>query len=240
MARRAPHHHPGKHECRYFKNGTTTRCRSSFDRKHDRDRHERIHLEGAARAKYLHHCPLGSRCSHDFKNLQLGNLRTHIKTVHRDIQHLICQACRPFVLTADTAALARHQAEHHSRRRPARPPRTVCNPTPPTTPESSPPALSRFSTPETIELVPLAALNRLRPALAPAIPPHYSFTIVDAQQPLPAEGPHLEPIVPPPHPREARKPYSDRAHSRAIPTLRNFLRDTCGIELTQYHHHAHH
>ncbi|KAK0484290.1 hypothetical protein EDD18DRAFT_1361305 [Armillaria luteobubalina] len=188
----------------------------------------------------LHHCPLGNRCPHDFKNLQLGNLRTHIKTVHRDIQHLICQVCRPFVLTAGTAAFERHQAERHSGRRPARPPRTVSNPTPPTTPSLSPPALSRFSTPKTIELVPLATLNRAGPAPAPAKPPHCSFMIVDPRQSLPAEGPCLEPIVPPPHPREARKPYCDRAHSRAIPTLRNFLRDTCGIELTQCHHHAHH
>ncbi|KAK0501918.1 hypothetical protein EDD18DRAFT_1426391 [Armillaria luteobubalina] len=137
-------------------------------------------------------------------------------------------------------AFERHQAEHHSGRRPARPPRTVSNPTPPTTPSSSPPALSRFSTPETIELVPLATLNRAGPAPAPEKPPHCSFMIVDPRQPLPAEGPCLEPIVPPPHPREARKPYCDRAHSRAIPTLRNFLRDTCGIELTQCHHLAHH
>ncbi|PBK94346.1 hypothetical protein ARMGADRAFT_1029477 [Armillaria gallica] len=66
-----------------------------FNRKHDRDRHERIHLKGAARVEHLHYCPLGSHCPHDFKNLQLGNLRMHIKTVHRDIQHLICQTQQP-------------------------------------------------------------------------------------------------------------------------------------------------
>ncbi|KAK0476331.1 hypothetical protein IW261DRAFT_1642022 [Armillaria novae-zelandiae] len=239
MARCAPQHHAGKYECRYFKNGTTTRCRLSFDRQHDCDRHERTHLRGAARAKYLHHCPLGSRCHRDFKNLQLGNLRTHIKTVHRDIQHLICQICRPFVLTADPAAFARHQAEQHSGWHPAQQPRTVSNPTPPTTPASSPPDLSPPSAPKTIKSVPLATRNRARPVPNPAMYPHCSFMIMDTQRRLPAEGPRLKPIVPPPDPREARTPdYGTQ--SRALPPLRDFLRDTCGIELTQRRHHAHH
>ncbi|KAK0220850.1 hypothetical protein EDD85DRAFT_276669 [Armillaria nabsnona] len=233
MAVRDPRNSPLEHQCRCFIDGTTAPCPSSFNRKHDRDRHERIHLKGAARVEHLHYCPLGSHCPHDFKNLQLGNLRTHIKTVHQDIQHLICQVCRPFVLTTDPAAFAQHQAEKHGGRHPAPLPRFVPNPTPPTTPASSPPALSRSTTPERITLVPLATLLRYLPATTPPMPPPCSF-IVQAQPPLPAEGPCLKPIIPPRRPREARKPYC-RTHTRAIPTLRDFLRNTCGIELTQRH-----
>ncbi|SJL16519.1 uncharacterized protein ARMOST_20045 [Armillaria ostoyae] len=237
LQRGDPAYPPLEHRCSYIKDGEP--CQWSFNRRYDRDRHEKTHLEADARLENLHYCPLGSHCPHDFKNLQLGNLRTHIKTVHQDIQHLICQVCRPFVLTADPEAFARHQAEKHGGPHPAPSPRIVSNPTPPTTPASSPPALSRSSTPERITLVPLATLDRARPTPTPPMPPPCSF-IVRAQPPLPAEGPCLQPIVVPRRPRrEARKPYC-RTHSRAIPTLRDFLRDTCGIELTQCHRPTHH
>ncbi len=167
----------------------------------------------------------------------LHRLRLHeahnIYITSRDIQHLICQVCKPFVLTADPAAFARHQAEKHGGWHPAPLPRFVPNPTPPATPASSPPALSRSTTPERITLVPLATLDRARPIPIPPMRPTCSF-IVLVQPPLPAEGPCLKPIIPPRRPREARKPYC-RTHSSTIPTLRDFLRDTCGIELTQRH-----
>ncbi|PBK68028.1 hypothetical protein ARMSODRAFT_1005033 [Armillaria solidipes] len=219
-----PPYPPLEHRCSYTEDGKP--CQWSFNRRYDRDRHEKTHLEADARLENLHYCPLGSHCPHEFKNLQLGNLRTHIKTV------------QPFVLTADPVAFARHQVEKHGGRHPALLPRTVPNLTPPATPAPSPPALSRSSTPERITLVPLATLDRARPTPTPPMPPPYSF-IVRAQPPLPAEGLCLQPIiVPRPTRREARQPYF-RTHSRAIPTLRDFLRDTCGIELTQCHRPTH-
>ncbi|KAK0437360.1 hypothetical protein EV421DRAFT_1975370 [Armillaria borealis] len=223
-----PPNPPLEHRCSYIEDGKP--CQWSFNRRYDRDRHEKTHLRADARLE--NHCP------HEFKNLQLGNLRTHIKTVHRDIQHLICQVCRPFVLTADPAGFKQHQAEKHGGPHPAPLPRIVPNPTPPTTPASSPPALSRSTTPERITLVPLATLLCSRPTPTPPMPPTISF-IVRAQPTLPAEGPCLQPIIVPHRSREARKPYCG-THSRAIPTLRDFLRNTCGIELTQCHRPTHH
>ncbi len=59
----------------------------------------------------------------------LHRLRLHeahnIYITSRDIQHLICQVCKPFVLTADPAAFARHQAEKHGGWHPAPLPRFV-------------------------------------------------------------------------------------------------------------------
>ncbi|KAK0437384.1 hypothetical protein EV421DRAFT_1739097 [Armillaria borealis] len=195
-----PPNPPLEHKCSFIKDGKP--CKWSFNRRYDCDRHKRSHLKGAARVEHLHYCPLGTSCPMKFKNLQLANLRMHIKTVHRDIQHLICQMCRPFVLTADPVAFAQHQAEKHGRLHLALLPRIVPNPTPPATLGSSPPTLSRSTTPDRITLVPLATLLRYPPTPTHPMPPSCSF-IVHVQLLLPAEGPCLQPIILPHCPREA-------------------------------------
>ncbi|KAK0441248.1 uncharacterized protein EV420DRAFT_1485705 [Desarmillaria tabescens] len=197
-----------------------TDCKWSFNRSYDCHRHKRQHLEGDARAEHLHYCPLGTGCPLDFKNLQLGNLRIHIKTI------------QPFVLTTDLEAFAQHQAEKHGDLQPSALPRIITSPLPSETPVSSPPALSQHTTPAKITLVPLATLIRGQPAPMPPKMLPCSF-IQRARLPLP-EDCCLTPIMPHRHDSwhcAAPTPYKFKAHSRIVPTLRNFLRDDCGIEL---------
>ncbi|KAK0476354.1 hypothetical protein IW261DRAFT_1594996, partial [Armillaria novae-zelandiae] len=111
MVRRDPPNPPLHFKCDYLDD--VKPCKWSFKTEHDLHRHQLIHLEGDAREEQLYHCPLGTGCRMRFNSLQLPNLRAHIKTVHRDIKHLICQVCRPFVFIADPVAFARHQAEAH-------------------------------------------------------------------------------------------------------------------------------
>ncbi|KAK0184352.1 hypothetical protein F5146DRAFT_1228744 [Armillaria mellea] len=146
--RRQPPNPPLEHKCSYAEDGE--RCKWSFDRRFDCNRHERRHLTGIAREEILHRCPLGGACRHRFKTLQLGNLRAHIRNVHEDMRDLICQVCRPFVLATDSEDLARHQAEQHSGQLPAPQHRTVGDATLPPTPVSSPPAVPSSSTSERI------------------------------------------------------------------------------------------
>ncbi|SJL16491.1 uncharacterized protein ARMOST_20017 [Armillaria ostoyae] len=167
-----------------------------------------------------------------FKNLQLPNLRTHIKTVHRDIKHLICQLCRPFVLTRNPADFARHRAEKHTSPQSAPLPRIIL------TLASSLPALSRPITPARITLVPLTTLRRARPTPTTPSPLASSF-IVHAKPPC-SESTDLEALLPPccDDCYVVPKPYL-KTHSSLIPTLHDFLRDECGIELIP-HHPTHH
>ncbi|PBK68000.1 hypothetical protein ARMSODRAFT_976284 [Armillaria solidipes] len=229
-----PPNSPLEHKCSFIKDGKP--CRWSFNRRYDRDRHERSHLKGAARVEHLHYCPLGTGCPMKFKTsswptfARTSRLSTHgIYTTSRDIKHLICQVCRPFVLTADPVAFAQHQAEKHGCPQSTPLPRIVSIPT---TPASSSPALSRSTTPVRIALVPLTTLLRALPTPTTPRPPPCSF-IVHTKPPR-SESPDLEALLPPCRGDwyVVPKPYR-KSHSSIIPMLRDFLRDKCGIELTQ-------
>ncbi|KAG7441680.1 uncharacterized protein BT62DRAFT_1011248 [Guyanagaster necrorhizus] len=226
MARGSPPSTPLQFKCFLYSSEIGKGCPWSFSRRFDCRRHEKTHLTGDALVEELHYCPLGTGCHADFKNLQLSNLRTHIRAVHHDIQHLICQDCMPFVLTADPAAFNRHKIEKHSDLQPVL--HTIHNPTPPAMPVPFPQALPQPSTSK-ITLAPLSTLIRHPPA--PLLPPPCSI-IIRAKLPLP-ENRRLKPIVP----RRRHdwhvaptRPYIAR-YLNTVPKLRDFLRDACGVEL---------
>ncbi|KAK0214399.1 hypothetical protein IW262DRAFT_1466136 [Armillaria fumosa] len=224
MARRGPPYPPLKFRCDY-RDGVK-RCEWSFKTEHGLHRHQLIHLEGDAREEHLYYCRLGTGCPLRFKNLQLPNLRAHIKTVHRDIEHLICQVCKPFMFIADPVAFTQHQAEAHDS-----PQSTTSIPriTPiPTAPASSSWVISQSKTPERITLVPLETLPRTQPT--PITPRHPTSFIVRTIPPLP-ESLDLEALHPPYCSDWDVAPEDDNTHSSAIPTLREFLWEMCGIEL---------
>ncbi|KAK0214403.1 hypothetical protein IW262DRAFT_270705 [Armillaria fumosa] len=95
----------GKHAC--------DQCEKIFTRPHDLKRHRITHLDGELLEKEKHPCPI-TEIGCGRRMLQLTNLRKHVQSIHRDVEHLVCFDCRPdFQQFPDSAALDNHIRVEH-------------------------------------------------------------------------------------------------------------------------------
>ncbi|KAK0501940.1 hypothetical protein EDD18DRAFT_1346506 [Armillaria luteobubalina] len=179
--------------------------------------------------------PLKFRC--DAKRCE-WSFKTECDLHRHQLTHLEGAALeeRPFVFIADPVAFAQHHTEAHNGPQPTPLPQT--SPTP--TPASSSLVISQSIIPESITSVPLETLPLTWPT--PITQRHPPSFIVRAILPLP-ESLDLAALHPPYGNDWDVVPDEDLdAQSSDVPTLRDFLWETCGIELipVQWAHHPIH